>query len=44
MVVFHNTNAAGKKESITRHLPIDETRPCIRRQWLGKAAVKGNLR
>jgi hypothetical protein len=44
MVVFHNTDAVGKKASITRHLPIDESRPCIQRKWLGKAAAKGNLR
>lgn len=44
MVVFHNTDHEGKKASITRHLPIDDTRPCIKRQFLGKAAAKGNLR
>lgn len=44
MVVFHNTDSNGKKSSITRHLPIDETRPCIKRAFLGKAAAKGNLR
>lgn len=44
MVVFHNTNHLGKIDSITRHLPIDDTKPCIKRRFLGKAAAKGHLK
>lgn len=44
MVVFHNTNHLGKIDSITLHLPIDDTKPCIKRQFLGKAAAKGHLK
>lgn len=40
MVVFHNTLPNGNKESITRHLPIDERKPCIKRQFRGKESVK----
>lgn len=43
-VVFHNTNHLGKVDSVTRHLPIDESKPCIKRKFLGKAAAKGNLK
>lgn len=44
MVVLHNTGPDGKTDSITRHLPIDESKPCIKRRFLGKAAAKGNLK
>lgn len=40
MVVFHNIGPDGKKTSLTCHLPIDESKPCIRRQFLGKSAAK----
>lgn len=44
MVVFHNTGPDGKTDSLTRHLPIDETKPCIKRRFLGKAMAKGALK
>lgn len=33
MVVYHNTNAAGKKQSITRFLPLNDQKPCYKRQF-----------
>jgi len=30
MVVFHNTNEAGVKQSITRFEPINPDKPCYR--------------
>lgn len=44
MSVYHNTGPDGKKQSITRHEPIDPHRPCIRRRFLGKAMAKGQLK
>jgi hypothetical protein len=43
MCVYHNIGPDGKKTSITRHEPIDPSKPCIRRKFLGKAAAKGQL-
>jgi hypothetical protein len=44
MSVYHNIDADGKKVSITRHEPIDPSKPCITRRFLGKAAAKGQLK
>jgi len=33
MVVYQNTDEHGKKCSITRHVPLDETKPAYRRQF-----------
>ncbi len=33
MVVYHNTNHLGQKESITRHEPLNPARSVYRRQF-----------
>jgi len=38
MVVYHNVGSDGKKYSLTRHEPIDRSKPCIRRPFKGKTS------